>query len=101
MIKYIRLNKGEKKVPNIKSAIKRVNVNKKKNAENKAVKSQINTAIKKFKMAVAEKDVEKATALFSEAVSVIDSATSKNVIHKNNASRKQARLAKLLETIKK
>lgn len=87
-------------MPNIKSAIKRVNVNKKKNAENRAVKSQVNTAIKKFKLAVAEKDVEKATALFSETVSVIDSAASKKVIHKNTASRKQARLAKLLDTIK-
>lgn len=87
-------------MPNIKSAIKRVNVNKKKNAENKAVKSQINTAVRKFKAAVAEKNVENATKLFSEVVSVLDSAASKKVIHKNTASRRQARLAHLLETIK-
>ena len=86
-------------MPNIKSAIKRVSVNEKKNAENKMIKSQINTAIKKYKTALAEKDLEKATQLLSEAVSVIDSAASKNVIHKNNASRKQARLTKLLKTI--
>ncbi len=100
VLKYVRLNKGDTKVPNIKSAIKRVSVNKKKNAENKMIKSQINTAIKKYKLALAEKDLEKATQLLREAVSVIDSASSKNVIHKNNASRKQARLTKLLETIK-
>ncbi len=87
-------------MPNIKSAIKRVRVNEKKNAENKMIKSQISTAIKKYKTALAEKDLEKATQLLSEAVKVIDSAASKNVIHKNNASRKQARLTKLLETIK-
>ncbi len=87
-------------MPNIKSAIKRVRVNEKKNAENKMIKSQISTAIKKYKAALAEKDLEKATQLLSEAVKVIDSAASKNVIHKNNASRKQARLTKLLETIK-
>lgn len=100
MLEYVRLHKGDTKVPNIKSAIKRVRVNEKKNAENKMIKSQISTAIKKYKTALAEKDLEKATQLLSEAVKVIDSAASKNVIHKNNASRKQARLAKLLETIK-
>ena len=87
-------------MPNIKSAIKRVNVNEKKNAENKAIKSQINTAIRKFKAAVEQKDVENATKLYSEVVSVLDSAANKNVIHKNKASRKQARLAKLLEAAK-
>lgn len=87
-------------MPNIKSAIKRVNVNEKKNAENRAVKSQINTAVRKYKNAIDAKDVENATKLFSEVVSVLDSAASKKVIHKNTASRRQARLAHLLETIK-
>ena len=87
-------------MPNIKSAIKRVNVNNKKNAENRAVKSQIKTITKKFEAAVAQKDVENATALLSKAVSTLDSAVSKKVIHKNTASRRKARLAKLLETVK-
>lgn len=87
-------------MPNIKSAIKRVNVTEKKNAENKATKSRINTYIKKFKTAVAEKNAEEASKLFSETVSLLDSAVSKGVLHANNASRKQARLAKLLESVK-
>ena len=87
-------------MPNIKSAIKRVNVNQKKNAENRAVKSQINTVVRKFKAAVEQGDKEVATKLFSEVVSTLDSAASKKVIHKNTASRKQARLAALLETVK-
>lgn len=87
-------------MPNIKSAKKRVNVNNKKNAENRAVKSQIKTVTKKFEAAVALKDVENAKALLSQAVSTLDSAVSKKVIHKNTASRRKARLAKLLETVK-
>ncbi len=87
-------------MPNIKSAIKRVNVNKKKNLENKSIKSQINTAVKKFEDAVIAKDVENATNLYTEAVSVIDSAATKNVIHKNTASRKKSRLAKKIDAIR-
>ena len=85
---------------NIKSAKKRVNVNNKKNAENRAVKSQIKTETIKFEAAVAQKEVESAQALLSQAVSTLDSAVSKKVIHKNTASRRKARLAKLLETVK-
>ena len=87
-------------MPNIKSAKKRVKVNLKKNAENRMVKSQINTVVRKYKTAVAEKALEKASQLLKEVVSVLDSAVRKNVIHKNCASRKQARLYKLLEAAK-
>ena len=87
-------------MPNIKSAIKRVKVNEKKNAENRMIKSEINTYIRKYKNAIAEKNVDEATSLLSEVVSRLDAAASKNVIHKNNASRKQSRLAKMLETIR-
>lgn len=80
-------------MPNIKSAIKRVNVNAKKNAENKMVKSQINTVTRKFEDAVNKKDKELATKLYSEVVSTLDKAVSKNVIHKNTASRRASRLA--------
>lgn len=80
-------------MPNIKSAIKRVNVNAKKNAENRMVKSQINTVTRKFEDAVSKKDKELATKLYSEVVSTLDKAVSKNVIHKNTASRCASRLA--------
>ena len=87
-------------MPNIKSAIKRVKVNEKKNAQNRAMKSQINTAVKKFKLAVDKKDLEEATKLYNELASLVDSAASKKVIHKNTASRKKARLAVMLKAAK-
>ena len=87
-------------MPNIKSAIKRVKVNEKKNAQNRAVKSQINTAVRKFKDAVQNSDKELASKLYDEVASIVDSAASKKVIHKNTASRKKARLAVMLKSVK-
>ena len=87
-------------MPNIKSAKKRVKVNTKKNAENRSVKSQINTAVRKLEDAIAKNDKELATKLYSEVVSTLDKAVSKNVIHKNTASRRASRLAKLVNSMK-
>ena len=51
-------------MPNIKSAIKRVNVIEKKTLRNNMIKSAYKTAVKSFENAVAEGDVKKAEALF-------------------------------------
>lgn len=87
-------------MPNIKSAIKRVQVNEKKNLENKMVKSQLNKTIKKFKTTLSQKDIAKAEELFKEVISLLDNAAQENIIHKNNASKKQAHFAKLLQDCK-
>lgn len=87
-------------MPNIKSAKKRVLVTQKKNAINKSVKSEIATAKKKFLAAVEAKNVDEATKLLSEVVSLMDSAARENIISKNCASRNQANLASKLNCIK-
>lgn len=76
-------------MPNIKSAKKRVLVTEKKNTQNKMIKSSIKTAIKKYNAAIAAGDVETAEKLLPETVSVIDSAASKGILHKNNAANKK------------
>ena len=88
-------------MPNIKSAIKRVSVIEKKTSRNNMIKSGYKTAVKNFEMAVAEGDVKKAEALFSEATKKIDQACTKGVIVKNTAARKKSNLAKKLNSIKK
>ena len=88
-------------MPNIKSAIKRVDVNEKKNAQNRSVKSKIATYTKKFKTALAENNLEEADKLYKQLISLLDAAASENVIHKNCASRRQAHFAKLLDDAKK
>ncbi len=81
-------------MPNIKSAIKRVEVNRKKNLRNRMVKSAMRTTLKKYESAVAAGTAD-AQAL-SAAQGAVDRAATKGVIHKNAANRKKARLAKKL-----
>ena len=88
-------------MPNIKSAEKRVKDIDKKTAENKAIKSKISTYVKKFKLAVENKDVITSEVAFKDVVSLLDSAASANVIHKNSADRKKAHFAKMLDDLKK
>ena len=82
-------------MPNIKSAMKRVKVSKKKNLRNRMVKSGVKTAVKKYQAVLAE-GAAPAGAQLSATTSAIDKAVSKGVIHKNTANRKKARLAKAL-----
>ena len=84
---------------NIKSAKKRILTSEKKAAANKAVKSQVKTAVKKVRAAVEAGDKEAAKAALINASSVIDKAETKGVIHKNNASRKVSRLANSINKI--
>lgn len=79
---------------NIKSAKKRILVNRTKADRNKAIKSGVKTAIKKVYAAIDANDREAAKAALLEATSVIDKATKKGVFHKNTSSRKVSRLNK-------
>ncbi len=87
-------------MPNIKSAKKRVIVNDKKSSQNKMIRSAVKTAIRKFNAAIAAGDVDAAEKLLPETVSVIDSAASKGILHKNNAANKKSALAKSLNALK-
>ena len=79
---------------NIKSAIKRVNVNASKALKNTMRKSALKTYVKKCKAAIAGGDNVK--VVFNGAVSAIDKAASKKLIHRNTAARKKSRLAKAM-----
>ena len=87
-------------MPNIKSAIKRVNVIEKKTLRNNMIKSEYKTAVKKFEEALNNSNIDEATKLFSQATKKIDQACSKGVIVKNTAARKKSNLAKKLNAIK-
>lgn len=78
---------------NIKSAKKRILVSQVRADRNKAIKSGVKTAIKKVNAAVESGDKAAAVAALAAATGEINSAASKGVYHKNNASRKVSRLA--------
>lgn len=82
-------------MPNIKSAKKRVKVSEKKNLRNRMIKSAVRTSVKKLEAAIAA-DPQTANAQLVVTTSAIDKAASKDVMHKNAANRKKARLAKQL-----
>ena len=81
---------------NIKSQIKRNKQNEKRRLRNKAVKSSLKTAIRKYNEAAAGGDAEKATALLRDAGRKLDKAVSKGVIHKNQAANRKSAIAKKL-----
>ena len=78
-------------MPNIKSAEKRVKVIAKKTLQNKMIKSNLKTVIKKAELAIAE-DSEQKEELVKQAIKRIDQASAKGVLHKNTASRKKSAL---------
>ena len=86
-------------MPNIKSAIKRVNVIEKKTARNNMIKSGYKSAVKKFEQSLENNNAEETKVLFSEATKKIDQACTKGVIVKNTASRKKSLLAKKLNAM--
>lgn len=73
----------------IKASIKSIRKDIKITAANASVKSEIRTAVKKT---IAAAGTEQETESLRSAISVIDSAERKGIIHKNNAARKKSRL---------
>lgn len=85
-------------MPNIRSSIKRVKVNKKKNLRNRMVKTGVKTAVKKYTLALGS-DLAAAPEKLSAAASALDRAVAKGIVHKNTANRKKARMAKALNKL--
>ncbi len=78
---------------NIKSQIKRIKTNEKARLRNKAVKSSLKTAIKRFRVAADAGDRDTATVELRSASRALDKAVSKGVIHKNQAANKKSAMA--------
>ncbi len=84
---------------NHKSALKRIKQNQKKYERNKHIRSTLRTYIKYVREAVAGKDTTAAQQALAAAIPVIDSAATKGVIHRSNASRNVSRLTRLVNTL--
>ncbi len=79
-------------MPNIKSSKKDVLSSKAAYEKNKANKSAMKTAIRKFDVAVVAVDRTAAEAAYKLAVKAVDQASLKGLLHKNNAARKKSSL---------
>jgi small subunit ribosomal protein S20 len=80
-------------VANIKSQIKRNRQNEKARLRNKAVKSELKTAVRKFREAADAGNVDEATQAMRSASAKLDKAASKGVIHKNQAANRKSAIA--------
>lgn len=79
---------------NIKSQLKRIKTNKVATERNKAVKSDVRTAVRKFREAADAGKADEAKDALKAASKKLDKAVSKGVLHKNNAANKKSAMAK-------
>ena len=79
---------------NIKSQIKRIKTNAKAQERNKAVRSSLKTAIRRFRDAITAGDSDVVTKELRAASRALDVAVAKGVIHKNQAANKKSAMAR-------
>ena len=91
--------KGLAFMANIKSQKKRIITNEKRRMRNRAVKSELKTAVRHVKDAVAEGNGKDAYAFACEACRLMDKAASKGVIHKNQAANRKSGIMRLANTV--
>lgn len=84
---------------NIKSQIKRIGTNKKSQERNKAVKSELKTAIRATRAAITVGDKELAVNALLVAAKKLDKAASKGVIHKNQAANRKSAIARAVAAL--
>lgn len=86
---------------NIKSSKKDLKRSAKKRLVNTAVKTSLKTYVKKTRVAIAGGDAEATKAALTTAVSNIDKAAQRGILHKNAAARRKSRIAKAAAALAK
>lgn len=78
---------------NIASARKRARQAEQRRSHNVALRSELRSAVRNVRKAIAAGDKKAARTVFQRAAGVIDSIADKNIIHKNTAARHKSRLS--------
>ena len=86
---------------NIKSQIKRNKQNEKRRLRNRVYRGRARTYIRKARAAIADGQLEDARQATLQAVSALDKAAEKGMLHKNNVARRKSRLMKRLAALEK
>ena len=82
-----------------KSAQKMVRVSSRRQQRNKAVRSEVKTSITKAEKILFSGDLEAARKAVKNAVTSLDKASEKGILHANNTSRRKSRLMKKLNEV--
>ena len=86
---------------NTKSAIKAIRQSERRRVRNRVIRTRTRTFVKKARQAIAENPSAPTTVeALRQAVSALDRAVTKGVIHRNNAARRKARLMHRLEQVR-
>jgi small subunit ribosomal protein S20 len=83
-------------MPNTKSAEKAMRQSRRRREFNLKIKDSVKRSVKEVKKLIAAGDKTAAADKMKEAMSALDKAAKKGVVHKNNAARRKSRLAKAL-----
>ena len=84
---------------NSAQARKRARQAMKQRAHNASQRSEFRTAIKGVRRAIESGDKAAAQAIYTKAVSVIDSLADKRIVHKNKSSRHKSRLSSQIKAM--
>jgi small subunit ribosomal protein S20 len=92
---------GETKLANTRSAIKRIRSNERKRVNNKVVRTSVRTQLRNANETLEGTDAAAAHKAALEAISALDKAANKGVLHKRNAARRKSRLMKKIAAVAK
>jgi len=87
-------------LPVTKSVEREMRTADRRQVRNKAVDTLTKTEVKKVNKAMSSGDIETAKGNLAAAISVLDKAVEKKIIHKNNAARKKSRIMKKFNALK-
>jgi small subunit ribosomal protein S20 len=86
---------------NTRSAIKRMRQNPKRRLRNRYFKGRARSFVRDARAALQDENLEESRQAVLKAVSALDKAAEKGILHKNNAARRVSRLMKRLATLEK
>jgi small subunit ribosomal protein S20 len=86
-------------LPNIKSAAKRVDVSERRRQRNRVYVSAARTRIRRAEKLIERGDADAAALAVGDAISTLDRAANKGVIHRNNAARRKSRLRNKFDSL--
>jgi small subunit ribosomal protein S20 len=88
-------------MPNTSSAKRAMRQSRRRNTINLRTKSKFKSAVKATRSLIASGEAKESAESLKKAMSALDKAVKKNVLHKNTASRKKSRLAKAIAKLSK
>ena len=82
-----------------KSAKKRIRQNDKKRIRNRHIRTTLRSALKRFEQTLEKQNAEELKPLVDKTISIVDTAASKGVIHKNKAARHVSQIRRKVNSL--